>query len=118
MGESARCLHRIAAAAMLAAAGPAGAESLAVPVELWDRPRSGRIVIEQPVLRQAVNAWLQQPGSRLIVRHSLAQSSRLAAEELRSWLAALAVEPGRTVLRSDLEPGEPLRIEVVKTGDK
>jgi hypothetical protein len=92
----------------------AAAEAFVVPPELWDRPRSGRAVLEQPAIRQAVNAWRAQPGARLVVRHGPGQESVLAAEELRSWLAALAVEPGRISLRSDLQPSEPLRIEVVR----
>jgi len=97
-----------------AAALAAAAESFVVPPELWDRPRSGRAVLEQPAIRQAVNAWLAQPGARLVVRHGPGQDSALAAEELRSWLAALAVEPGRIALRNDLKPSEPLRLEVVR----
>jgi hypothetical protein len=99
---------------LFAAALPAVAQTFVVPPELWDRPRSGRAVLEQPAIRQAVNACLAQPGSRLIVRHSTGQESLLAAEELRSWLVALAVEPGRVSLRSGLQPSEPLRIEVVR----
>ena len=96
----------------------AAAQTFVVPPELWDRPRSGRAVIEQPAIRQAVNACLAQPGARLVVRHGTSQDSLLAAEELRSWLAALALEPARIVLRNDLPPAEPLRLEVVGPGDK
>ena len=97
-------------AAVLAAA----AETFVVPPELWDRPRSGRAVLEQPAIRQAVNAWRAQPGARLVVRHGPGQDSVLAAEELRSWLAALAIEPARIALRNDLKPSEPLRLEVIR----
>lgn len=90
------------------------AQSFLVPPELWDRPRSGRAVLEQPAVRQAVNACLLQPGARLVIRHGAAQESLLAAEELRSWLAALAVEAGRISLRDGLKASEPLRIEVVR----
>ena len=90
------------------------AQTFVVPPELWDRPRSGRVVLEQPAVRQAVNACLAQPGSRLIVRHAPGQESLLTAEELRSWLGALAVEPGRISLRGDLTASEPLRLEVVR----
>jgi len=90
------------------------AQTFVVPAELWDRPRSGRAVIGQPAVRQAVNACLAQPGARLVVRHSAAQESQLAAEELRSWLAALALDPGRISLRNDLQPSEPLRLEVIR----
>lgn len=97
---------------LLAAALPVVAQTFVVPPELWDRPRSGRAVLEQAAIRQAVNASLAQPGSRLIVRHAAGQESLLAAEELRSWLGALAVEPGRISLRNDLKTSEPLRLEI------
>ena len=64
------------------------AQIFVVPPELWDRPRNARTVIEQPAVRQAVNTWLALPGARLIVHHGPGQESQLAAEELRSWLAA------------------------------
>jgi len=88
-------------------------QAFVVPPELWDRPRSGRAVLESAPVRQAVEACLSQPGSRLVVRHDARQESVLAAEELRSWLAALAVQPSRIALRNDLPPGEPLRLEVL-----
>jgi len=90
------------------------AQTFVVPPDLWDRPRSGRAVIEQPAVRQAVGAWLALPGARLVVHHGNGQESQLAAEELRSWLAALAVEPARISLRNGLNPSEPLRIEVIR----
>ncbi len=96
------------------AAFAVAAQIFVVPPELWDRPRSGRAVIEQPAVRQAVGAWLALPGARLIVHHGPGQESQLAAEELRSWLAALAIEPGRISLRNGLKPSEPLRLEVVR----
>ena len=99
---------------VLVAVLAAAAQSFVVPPELWDRPRSGRAVLEQPAIRQAVNACLAQSGSRLIVRHAPGQESLLAAEELRSWLAALAVGPGRISLRGDLTASEPLRLEVAR----
>ena len=104
-------------AAGLALAAPAiAAQAFVVPPDIWDRPRSGRVVLESPPVRGAVEAWLATRGSRLLIRHGAGQDSVLAAEELRSWLAALAVEPARIALRNDLAPGEPLRIEVL-TGD-
>lgn len=90
------------------------AQTFVVPPDLWDRPRSARAVIEQPAVRQAVGAWLALPGARLVVHHGPGQESQLAAEELRSWLAALAVEPARISLRNGLKPSEPLRLEVVR----
>lgn len=107
-----RCLPGVGATAFALAAAHGIAQTFVVPPELWDRPRSGRAVLGQPVLRQAVQAHLAQPGSRFVVRHGATQESRLAAEELRSWLAALAVAPGRISLRDDLQPSEPLRLEI------
>jgi hypothetical protein len=100
--------------ALACASLAAVAQSFVVPPELWDRPRSGSAVAAQPAIRQAVELHLKHPGSRLVVRHGAAQESQLAAEELRSWLAALAVEPGRIALRGDLKPSEPLVVEVVR----
>jgi len=108
-----RCLPGIGAAAFALAAASGFAQTFIVPPELWDRPRSGSAVLDQPALRQAVHAYMEHPGSRLVVRHGASQESRLAAEELRSWLAALAVEPTRISLRNDLKPSEPLTIEVL-----
>ena len=42
----------------------------------------------------------------------------LAAEELRSWLTALAVGHERVSLRGGLTASEPLRLEVVNAGDQ
>jgi hypothetical protein len=104
---------RLPAAFVLAGvAAQTFAQSFMVPAELWDRPRSGSAVLAQPAVRQAVERHLAQPGSRLIVHHGAAQEAQLAAEELRSWLAALAIDPARIVLRAGLQGAEPLRIEV------
>lgn len=96
-----------------AAAVVAVAQTFVVPPELWDRPRSGGTILAQPAIRQAVNACLAQPGSRLVVHHAAGQEGLLAAEELRSWLIALAVDAGRISLRGGLKPSEPLRLEVI-----
>jgi len=104
----------ILAIGLACASFAAAAQSFVVPAELWDRPRSGAAVLAQPAIRQAVDRCLAQPGSRLVVRHGPAQESQLAAEELRSWLVALALEAGRIILRNDLKPSEPLTIEVIR----
>jgi hypothetical protein len=97
-----------------AAAVAAAAQTFVVPPELWDRPRSGKTILEQPAIKQAVNACLAQPGSRLVVHHVAGQEGLLAAEELRSWLIALAVDAGRISLRGGLKLAEPLKIEVIR----
>ncbi len=100
----------MSAAALLAWAD----ETYTIAPELWDRPRSGSAVIEQPVVKLAVNAYLARPGASLVIHHAAGQEPSLQAEELRAWLIALAVETGRVSLRSDLKPGEPLKIEVLR----
>ena len=106
-------LRFVLVAGLAGAALCAAAQTYTVPPELWDRPRSGRAMLEQPAIRQAVNACLAQPGTRLVIHHGPGQESALQAEELRTWLAALAVEIGRIALRNDLKPSEPLRLEVI-----
>ena len=96
------------------AALSAAAQVFVVPPELWDRPRSGKAVLELPAVRQAVSALQAQPAARLILRHGPGAEPLLAAEELRAWLAALAIEPARIELRGDLKPSEPLKLEVTR----
>jgi hypothetical protein len=89
------------------------AQTAVVAPELWDRPRSGRAVLSEPAVRQSVQSYLAQPAARIVIRHAPSQESLQDAEELRSWLVALAVEPRRIALLGDLKPGAPLAIEVV-----
>ncbi len=91
----------------------AAAQAQEIPAELWDRPRAASDVAAQETIRRAVLATLAQPESQLVIHHANAQEPLLQAEELRSWLAALAVDPRRIVLRSDLTAGSPLKIEVI-----
>jgi hypothetical protein len=103
------------AAAALASLAPltvCAAPECPVPVTLWDRPRSGAAILATPELKPCVRALDEKPGSRLAIRHAPAVESALQAEELRSWLAALAVDPERIELVSDLGARDPLRLEV------
>jgi len=83
-----------------------------VPAELWDRPRTARAVASQDSVKRAVTALLAQPDARLVIRHPTGQESLLQAEELRSWLGALAVDTRRILLRSDLSAGSPMQLEI------
>lgn len=105
-------LRHVLALWILIWAAHAPAQSLVVAPELWDRPRSARAVLGEAAVKQAVTAYLAQPGGRLVIHHGAAQESVLQAEELRSWLVALAVEPRHMGLLRDLRPGEALRVEV------
>lgn len=100
-------------AIFVAFSGTVSAQAQDVPPELWDRPRSAADIAAQDTIKRAVLAALAQPEAQLVIRHANAQEPLLQAEELRSWLAALAVDPKRIVLRSDLAAGSPLRIEVI-----
>ena len=111
-------IRSLLAAAWMFAVSSAAAQTFVVPPELWDRPRGGRALLEHPVVKQAVAAWLAQPDARIVVHHGAGQESLHAAAELRSWLAALAVEPSRIALRNDLKPSEPLRLDIERTGNR
>lgn len=63
--------------------------------ELWDRPRSADVIRLLPAVRAAVAAIAGTPRASLVIRHAGGQNEELRAEELRHWLVALAVEPGR-----------------------
>src|SRR5262245_28711951 len=94
--------------------GGGGGEDFGSTPRVGGRAARGREDLAQPAIRQAVNACLAQPGSRLVVHHAAGQEGLLAAEELRSWLTALAVDAGRISLRGGLKLAEPIRLEVVK----
>ncbi len=111
-----RLVRFVLAFAALGAAMPAAAApECPVPVALWDRPRSGSAILATRELRPCVLALDENPGARLAIRHAAAVESALQAEELRSWLAALAIDPERIELVPGLGPRDPLRIEV-RTG--
>lgn len=84
-----------------------------VPAELWDRPRTARAIVGEEAIRRAVNAALAQPAAQLVIRHGAGQERLLQAEELRSWLGALAIDTRRIALRNDLAAGGSIQIEIV-----
>lgn len=103
------CLPLAVVLVLLAPPVP-GAE---VAAELWDRPRSARTVMAQAAVRQAVAEYQARGTARIIITHGAGQEALLQAEELRAWLAALAVDSRRVQLRA--EPAVAvLRIEVTE----
>ena len=100
---------------MLAGLSPAAAPAQVqeIPPELWDRPRSAADIAGQETIKRAVLAALAKPEAQIVIHHAAGQEPLIQAEELRSWLAALAVDTRRVVLRSDLAAGTPLKIEVI-----
>jgi hypothetical protein len=102
------------AAFLLAAALPAAAQSFAVPADLWDRPRTGAAMLEQPVLRQAVAAAMAAPEAAIVIHHAADGEAAVQAEELRAWLMALALDASRIRLAGDRKPREALVVEVAR----
>jgi hypothetical protein len=93
---------------------PAAAQTTDVSPELWDRPRTGAVVLAQESVRRVVVAALAEPEAQIVIHHPAGQEPQIQAEELRSWLSALAIEPRRIVLRSDLGSGAPMKMELVR----
>ena len=91
-------------------ASPRWAKSVEIPRQLWDCPRTGRAVLQQHNVKQAVLAALAKPESQIVIHHGSAQELLLKAEER---LGALAIDTRRVLLRSDLAAENPLKIEVV-----
>lgn len=89
------------------------AQSVEVPPEFWDRPRTGRAVLEQENVKRAIAAALTKPESQIVIHHGSGQETLLQAEELRSWLGALAIDTRRIALRGDSAAGGALRIEIL-----
>ena len=98
----------------LLSAAVASAQGAPVDPALWDRPRTGLSVLEQETIRRAVLAALANPNAQLVLHHAPGQEPQVQAEELRSWLGALAIDFRRIVLRGDPAPRASLRIEVVQ----
>jgi hypothetical protein len=102
-------------AVMLAiSSGALHAQMYDVAPELWDRPRSGSAVLAQESLKRAVATLIEKADARLVIHHASAQEPELQAEELKTWLAALAIDSHRIALRGDLAAGTPIRIEVIQ----
>ena len=98
------------------AAGPAGAAlRCAVPPELWDKPRSGRALAANPALKPCLEQAALNPSARVVIRHGSRGEAPLQAEELKGWLAALALDPARVALANDLGAGDDLVLEVGAT---
>jgi hypothetical protein len=92
--------------------GPVYAERVALPADLWDRPRSGDIILALPGLKHAVDLLLEYPEARLLIHHGKGEESMLQAEELRAWLVALAVDGARLELIPDGKLSEGLNLEL------
>jgi hypothetical protein len=107
-------IARASLALMMAiSCGALRAQTYDVAPELWDRPRTGNAVLAQESVKRAVAALIEKADARAVIHHSAAQEPELQAEELKTWLAALAIDSRRIALRGDLAAGTPIRIEVI-----
>ena len=106
-------LRLILAGVYAAAAFQAPAQTIDIAPELWDRPRTGGALLAHESVKGAVRAALAKPEAQIVIHHSAGQEPLVQAEELRSWLGALAIDTRRIALRSDLEPGAALKIEIL-----
>jgi hypothetical protein len=93
---------------------PVFAQTTDVPAELWDRPRTGALVLAQESVKRVVVAALAEPSAQIVIYHPAGQEQQIQAEELRSWLGALAIDPRRIALRGDARPGAPMKMELVR----
>jgi hypothetical protein len=105
-------IARVLIVLALTAASQTHAQTFEVPPELWDRPRTARAVLDQENVRRAVTAALAKPEAQIVIHHRPGQEPLVQAEELRSWLAALAIDSRRTVLRADAAPGASITLEI------
>jgi hypothetical protein len=96
-----------------AACFPAFPQTVEIAPELWDRPRTGRAVLEQENIKRAVVLGLEKPDAQIVIHHAPGQEPLLQAEELKSWLAALAIDSRRIALRADGSSGAPMKLEIV-----
>lgn len=96
----------------LVASGLTYAERMALPAELWESPRSGALIVAQPVLQHSVAQLLAHPAARLLIHHGTSDDSVSRAEELRAWLIALAVDSKRIELLTD-DVNRALNLELV-----
>ena len=109
-----RWLPALLAAGLAAgAAAQTSAQAFDVPPELWERPRTGAAVLGQEPVRRAVLQALANADAQLVIHHGPGQETQVQAEELKSWLAALAIDPKRVALRGDGAAGSPMKIEIV-----
>jgi hypothetical protein len=92
--------------------GPAHAERVALPADLWDHPRSGDLILALPDLKHGVELLLEYPEARLHIHYGKGDESMLQAEELRAWLISLAVDGARVELVADGDTGEGLNLEL------
>jgi hypothetical protein len=97
---------------LAAASGHAAEGPWVLDAEFWASPRSGETVRDHPVLREAVDALLRDPGSRLVIRYPGGETGQLWVQELRAWLVALAIPSDRIDILLGGSGGDQLLLSV------
>jgi len=104
------------AACVLASAPVAAAERVELGPELWQLPRSGRMVSGLDPLRRIVEEFERDPAQRVAIRHPGGDAGTAWATEVRDWLVAMGIAsehivllPGTGLARDGLvlETGQP-----------
>jgi hypothetical protein len=62
-----------------------------VSAEEWARPRSGELIAGMSPVLNSVQALLEQPGYRLVLRYPGGEAGVLWAREIRDWLVSLGL---------------------------
>jgi hypothetical protein len=106
-------LARLLLLMLVAACTAALAQTSELPAAFWDRQRTAAIVLSQENVKGIAVAALAQPDARVVIHHAPGQEPQIQAEELRSWLGALAIDTRRIVLRNDLGTGSSIKMEVI-----
>jgi hypothetical protein len=97
--------------ALVALSAEAG-QRCSVPAELWDKPRSGHALLAQASLKPCMSEAAREESARVVIHYGNRGETPLQAEELKGWLAALAIDPARVELLNDLGQTEQLVVEV------
>ncbi len=110
-----RVWQMIMVATLTMGSAVANATEAKISPTLWALPRTGRTILAQSAIHQAVGRYLQQPNNIYLIIHRAAGDESMAkAEELRSWLISLAVEASHISILGDLAANQPLRVETRK----
>ena len=73
----------------------------------------GSVLLAQENVKSIVAAALAQPDAQIVIHHRAGQEPQVQAEELRSWLGALAIDTRRIALRNDLGAGASIKMEIM-----
>ncbi len=94
----------------------AGAQTLYLSLEAWDRPLDADAVTSFDVLRRAVDRLDADPSLRLVIRYPGGEEGTFRAHGLRHWLVALGVAGHRMRLAPGSARDDRLELELEATG--